>query len=168
MSLVNLKNIWIDYNLIKKRGVHHHLLVLLPRNKGEQHGKNLQIYIELDHHSLNEVWQSEVVGLLHVLSVEKPTQINVMIATRVALCVIKKVTSWGSSLRTDKILEIRTTEPNLQQLLYYKGFPQLEPFLVLGEGKTASRQSLATYSKITLKMFSLVWSKSLLLMIMLF
>lgn len=73
--------------------MHHHLLVLLPRNKGEQHGKNLQIYIELDHHSLNEVWQSEVVGHLHVLSVEKPTQINVMIATRVALCVIKKVTS---------------------------------------------------------------------------
>ena len=28
----------------KKRGVHHHLLLLLPSNKGEHYGKNLQIF----------------------------------------------------------------------------------------------------------------------------
>jgi len=119
MSLGSREIIWTDLLSNKsKRDLLHHLLVHLhPETKVSIIVRYPSIS-ELDLHSLRVVWHKEVTGLLYLLSVVELTQVSVAMAPQVVSSVDKRVTSWKSTLRTDKVIGIRAIGPNLHQLLH--------------------------------------------------
>lgn len=80
MILGSRKMFWIGYNFRNKRGMHHHLLVLLHLETKMRIIARIHKTSKLDQQSLKEVWHREVVGIFYVLSLVEPTQVNVMMA----------------------------------------------------------------------------------------
>lgn len=93
MNVGSRRVVSIGYNSTNRRGMHHNLLVLLhPKTKVSFRVKICKTS-GLDNNSLKRVWHGEKVGLLHLLSVAEPTQVNVVMAGQVASGVVKRVTS---------------------------------------------------------------------------
>ena len=166
MSLYSRRFVQISNIFRNKKVLHHQLLVLLHPETKLKIMARIHRTSKLVQHSLKEVQQREVVGLLHMLNVVEHTQVNVLIAKAVASSVFKRVTSWENAKRNGKAVEIRAAEPNLHQFFHQTELYLQEPLLVLVEGQFIYPPSLASKRKRFLQMLSLAWLKTLLLMFM--
>ena len=68
MSLGNKRVVQLGHSFKNKRGLHNHLLVLLHSETKVSIMDIIHRISKLDHHSLKEVWHSDIVGIMHVIS----------------------------------------------------------------------------------------------------